>query len=187
MDRLSYSLRCTIIIDLIKRLRERGSWCGETHIQKAMYISQDLAKANFGYKFIMHKHGPFSFDLKDELAAMRASNIVDFAFPQRDYGPSIRPTDFGERVYCTNQESIEKYKRINVFVADWLATSDVRQLEKVATAYYVTKKHPRDPVAERAKKISSLKPHVDTFAAEAAIRTVDQKRAEAKDRIGAVT
>ena len=35
MERLSYSSRCALVVDLIKRLRERGSWCGETHLQKA--------------------------------------------------------------------------------------------------------------------------------------------------------
>jgi hypothetical protein len=49
MERISYSSRCALIVDLIKRLRERGSWCGETHIQKAMFILQDIARANFGY------------------------------------------------------------------------------------------------------------------------------------------
>lgn len=52
MERLSYSSRCALVIDLVKRLREQGSWCGETHLQKAMYILQDIAKANFGYKFV---------------------------------------------------------------------------------------------------------------------------------------
>jgi hypothetical protein len=183
MERLSYSLRCTTIIDLIHKLRQGGSWCGETHVQKAMYISQDLANANLGYKFIMYKHGPFSFELKDELSSMRASNIVEFAFPRKDYGPSIRPTDFGERVYRVNRENIDRYEIINSFVADWLATSDVRNLEKIATAYYVTKRHPRESVAARARRISSLKPHVDTIAAEAAVRLVDQKKAEARGKI----
>src|SRR5260370_15146309 len=130
MERMSYSLRCALIVDLLKKLRERGSWCGETHIQKALYISQDLAKANFGYKFVMYKHGPFSFDLKDELSAMRANGIIEFVFPQQDYGPSIRVTKFGDRVYEMNLENIEDFQRTNTFVANWLAASDVRSPRK---------------------------------------------------------
>jgi hypothetical protein len=64
-------------------------------------------------------------------------------------------------------------------VADWFAGSDVRHLEKIATAYFVTLKNPRLPVAERARKINSLKPHVDIIAAEQAIELVDAKRLEA--------
>jgi hypothetical protein len=186
MNRLSYSLRCALIVDLIKELHLHGSWCGETHIQKAMYISQDLAKANFGYKFVMYKHGPFSFDLKDELAAMRANGIIEFTFPQRGYGPSICVTKFGERVYDTNQDNIKNYCRVNEFVAKWLATSDVRNLERLATAYYVTKKNPRDPIIERARKINSLKLHIDVFAAEEAIKIIENKREQAKREISFV-
>jgi len=180
---MSYSLRCALVVDLLNKLHEYGSWCGETHIQKTMYIAQDLARANFGYKFIMYKHGPFSFDLKDELAAMRANGIIEFEFPRHGYGPNICVTKFGERVYDANRENIEVYRRTNEFVAKWLATSDVRNLEKLATAYYVTKKNPRDPIVERARKINNLKPHVDMIAAEEAIKIVEQKRHEAKHEI----
>jgi hypothetical protein len=103
---------------------------------------QDLSESNFGYKFVIYKHGPFSFELNNELTAMRAANILEFQFPR----------------------------------ADWFAANDVRYLEKVATAYYVTKKNPRDPAVERAKKLKSLKPHVDIQAAEEAVRIVDEKR-----------
>jgi hypothetical protein len=183
MERISYSLRCALIVDLLLKLQEHGSWCGETHIQKAMYISQDLSKANFGYKFVMYKHGPFSFELKDELTAMRANDMIEYAFTQQGYGPSIRVTQFGRRIYDTNQKNIETYRRTNEFVAKWLAGSDVRNLEKLATAYYVTKKNPRDPLLQRAKKINSLKPHVDVVAAEEAIKIVEQKREQAKREI----
>jgi len=172
-----------MIVDLLKKMRAQGSWCGETHIQKAMYISQDLAKVNFGYKFVMYKHGPFSFDLKDELSAMRASGIIEFAFTHKGYGPSIRVTTFGERIYTVNRENIENCNLVNDFVATWLASSDVRSLERIATAYYVTKKNPRDPVIERAKKLNSLKPHVDLVAAEEAIKIIEQKREQAKREI----
>jgi hypothetical protein len=186
MERLSYSSRCALIIDLIKRLRERGSWCGETHVQKALFILQDISKSNFGYKFIIYKHGPYSFELNNELAAMRAAKILEFQFPREGYGPSIGPTSFGERVYKANEENIQRYFSINKFLAEWFAASDVRHLEKVATAYYVTKKNPRDPAIDRARKLISLKPHVDIRAAEEAVRIVDEKRKEAKLQLGAV-
>src|SRR5262245_50394320 len=157
MERLSYSSRCALVVDLVKRLREGGSWCGETHLQKALFILQDISKSNFGYKFIIYKHGPYSFEFNNELAAMRSANILEFQFPREGYGPSIAPTAFGERVYNINKEHIERYVPICSFLAEWFAASDVRHLEKVATAYYVTKKNPRDPASQRAKKLSSLK------------------------------
>jgi hypothetical protein len=71
------------------------------------------------------------------------------------------------------------------FIAEWFASQDVRYLERVATAYFVTAKHPREPVSSRAKRISSLKPHVDIAAAEEAVRIADEKRNEIKRRIAA--
>jgi uncharacterized protein YwgA len=180
MERLSYSSRCALVVDLAKRLRAQGSWCGETHLQKALYILQDLSRSNLGYKFVIYKHGPYSFELNTDLTAMRAANILEFQFPREGYGPKIAPTSFGERVFETNEENIQGYSQTMTFITDWFAASDVRHLEKVATAYYVTKKNPRDPAVERAKKLNSLKPHVDMQAAEEAVRIVDEKRNQAK-------
>jgi len=150
-----------------------------------MFILQDISKSNFGYKFVLYKHGPYSFELNSELTAMRAAQILEFQFPREGYGPSIRTTSFGERIYRTNKENIEGYIAANKFLAEWFSASDVRHLEKVATAYYVTKKNPRDPAVERARKLNSLKPHVDIEAAEQAVRIVDEKRKEAKVQFAA--
>src|SRR5262249_36952535 len=97
---------------------------------------------------------------------------------------SIAATSFGERIHNVNEENILQYSRFISFITDWFATSDVRQLEKVATAYYITKKNPRDPAIERAKKLNALKPHVDIDAAEAAIHIVDEKRKQARSQLG---
>lgn len=150
-----------------------------------MFILQDIAKANFGYKFVIYKHGPYSFDLSNELTEMRAAGILEFQFPREGYGPSIRATDFGDRVYNVNKENLEKYNAVSKFLAEWFSASDVRHLEKIATAYFVTAKNPRDPAMERARKLNSLKPHVDMQSAEQAVRIVDEKRKEAKQQLGA--
>jgi hypothetical protein len=180
MDRLSYSVRCAIVVELATRLRARGSWCGETHLQKATFIIQDLIRLNLGYKFVLYKHGPYSFEFNSEMNSMRAANVFEFQFPREGYGPGIAPTTFGMRVREANEENIREYIPVIKFIADWFAANDVRHLEKIATAYYVTKRNPRDPAFERAKRLSSLKPHVDIDSAEEAVRVVDEKRQQAK-------
>lgn len=156
------------------------------HIQKAMFILQDIAKANLGYKFVIYKHGPFSFNLSSELTEMRAVGILELKFPRDGYGPSIRVTEFGERVYNVNKENIEKFDKVAKFLAEWFSSSDVRYLERISTAYFVTAKNPRDLAIDRARKLNSLKPHVDMEAAEDAVRVVDEKRKEAKQQLGAL-
>jgi hypothetical protein len=183
MQQLSYSGRCALVVDLVKRLRERGSWCGETHLQKAFFILQDITRSNFGYKFVLYKHGPYSFEFNGELAAMRSASIIEFHFPKEGYGPSFIVTNFGARIFEINKENIEQYLPMNNFIAEWFRSSDVRELERLATAYYVTKKNPRDPATTRARKLNSLKPHVDIQAAEQAVRIVDEKRHQAKQEL----
>jgi len=39
MDRLP---KAAILTRLARELRASGSWCGETHMQKAVYLLQDL-------------------------------------------------------------------------------------------------------------------------------------------------
>lgn len=184
MEQLSYSVRCALVVCLAKKLRAKGSWCGETHLQKALYILQDVSKSNFGYKFIIYKHGPYSFDLNNELAAMRSARVLEFHFPKEGYGPSIVPTEFGERVMNANLENVHSFIPAVDFLADWFSASDVRHLEKVATAYFVTAKNPRTSTIERAKKLHSLKPHVDMVAAEEALKIVDEKRRLARQSLG---
>jgi uncharacterized protein YwgA len=180
MERLSYSCRCALVVELVKRLRARGSWCGETHLQKAVFIIQDLTASNFGYKFIVYKHGPYSFEFNSDLNSMHSAEIVEYQFPRNGYGPTIIPTTLGERVLETHLENISEYNGTINFLANWFANNDVRYLEKIATAYYVTKKNPRDPSSQRAKTVNALKPHVDMLSAEEAVRVVDDKRRQAK-------
>jgi hypothetical protein len=151
MTQPSHSTRYAILLDLIKKLRAKGSWCGETHVQKAAFILQQISRSKLGYKFVLYKHGPYSFDLRDELIAMKASEIIEFTFPQEGYGPSIKPTRFGERLYDGNKREIGKYAKISGFIASWFNSKDVRYLEKVATAYFVSCKHSREPVFSRLK------------------------------------
>jgi hypothetical protein len=88
-----------------------------------MFILQDLTKSDFGYKFIIYKHGPYSFELNTELIAMRAADLVEFQFPREGYGPSIAPTSFGERMFRLHEENIQKYFPTLTFLTDWFAAS----------------------------------------------------------------
>jgi len=50
----------------------------------------------------------------------------------------------------------------------------VKELERLATAYYVTKKLPDGTTEERAAELMKIKPHVELDGAVAAIREVDE-------------
>jgi uncharacterized protein YwgA len=126
---------------------------GNAHSKSNVHFAGHCKSQLWIYKFVIYKHGPYSFDLSNELTEMRAAGILELHFPREGYGPSILATDFGERVYRVNKENVEKYDAVSKFLADWFSGSDVRHLERIATAYFVTAKNPRDPAMERARKL----------------------------------
>jgi hypothetical protein len=64
--------RSAILLGMINSLKARGSWCGETHIQKAMFSLKNITDTPIDYTFVLYKHGAFSFDLRDELTEDRS-------------------------------------------------------------------------------------------------------------------
>ncbi len=65
-------------------MKNGGSWCGETHVQKCVYFLQQLLKVPMEFNCIMYKHGPYSFDLNDELAFFKGSEFLEL-HPRRPY------------------------------------------------------------------------------------------------------
>lgn len=70
--------REAVLLSLIIEMKARGSWCRETHIQKTTYFLQELLEVPMGFEFILYKHGPFSFDLSDEITAMRSNALLQY-------------------------------------------------------------------------------------------------------------
>ena len=80
--------RWEIISRLVRTMRQKGSWAGETHIQKCVMFLQELLGIRMGYDFILYKYGPFSFELRSDLVQMRARLMLDIE-PRIEYGPSF--------------------------------------------------------------------------------------------------
>jgi hypothetical protein len=170
MDRLA---RAAVIARLIEQLRERGSWCGETHVQKATLFLQKLGSVPLEFEFIMYKHGPFSFDLRSELTSMRADELLKLE-PQLHYGPRISTTERSAYIQGIYSKTIKKYDQGISFVAEKLGSKGVADLERLATALFVTQRAgDTASVQERAAKITALKPHVSLDHATAAVKEVD--------------
>lgn len=172
--------RSAIVISLIEHLREKGSWCGETHIQKTTYFLQELLKVPMGFEFILYKHGPYSFDLSDELTAMRADMLVELK-SQQSYGPSIVLGPTSEQLKHLFPKTLRKYKDKVVFTADHFSKCDVATLERLATAFFITTHKTR--IRDKKKiaiYISKLKPHISREQALEAIDTENKIKKAAK-------
>jgi len=161
-----------VLMKLIMSLRSKGSWCGETHIQKAAYFLKHLTDVPVDFDFILYKHGPFSFELSDELSVMRTFDLLNME-NRYPYGPRIEDTNMGGKLCNRYPKTLAKYKKQINYIADKLGDKGVVDLEKLATAYYVTLENSDKDEDIRADIIVELKPHIKPEAAKQAVQEVD--------------
>ncbi len=169
-----------ILLRLIETLRENGSWCGETHVQKATYFLKRLLNVPLEFDFILYKHGTYSFDLRAELTALRAYSILELE-PHSQYGPSICPGDNAEQLEKHFARRADRYARKIKFVAEKFGSKGVVELERLSTALYVTLEEAKRPPEARASRIHQLKPHVSIEDARGAVAEIDGMVKEAQE------
>jgi hypothetical protein len=176
------SKRQAVVLKLVEELRESGSWCGETHIQKGFYFLQELLKVPTNFDFILYKHGPFSFDLRDELSIMRANTSLEFNAQPYPYKPSYIPGAASNKLKEVHKKAVEEYRDKIEFVAHSFSDRGVAALERLATALYVTLGDGKYKDAlERGKLVHELKPHIDIEQAIESVTEVDRLTNKAKD------
>lgn len=172
MERLQ---KAAIILSLAEQLREKGSWCGETHIQKAAYLLEGMLGVPLDVEFVLYKHGPYSFDLSDDLARFKADGILEEEIMPYPYGPKIKPGKLADQIRAKYPKTTAKYLPFVQFVADNLSDSKVTVLERLATALYVTREGAAgEDVMARSRRLHELKPHVPLDEAREAVDWVDR-------------
>lgn len=168
-----------LILTVAGKLRERGSWTGETHVQKVGYFLQELLGVPLKADYILYKHGPYSFDLRQTLGAMRALQYADWRPNQYPYGPTLVEGELAATLRRFTKEPVEYNARID-FVAEWLGPKRVAELERLGTALYVTLED--QAAQDRAARICELKPHVTPADAQAAVAELDAMIALAREQ-----
>jgi hypothetical protein len=166
-----------VLVGLSRRLREHGSWTGETHLQKAAYLLSELRGVDFDFDFILYKHGPFSFELRDELAYMRSEGLIESVVPDPRYGPQLLITPEGEGLDEFLNKLTNSYAPSLDWVADQLGDRGVMELECLATAMWMTRKEPGS-VKGRAEAVVRVKPHISLDDAIASVEEIDRFLAE---------
>lgn len=172
-----------VVVSLVGEMIKSGSWCGETHIQKVAYFLQRVTGVPIGYDFVLYKHGPYSFELHDDLTAMRANHFLKIK--SRDpYGPSFLKGDLGNAVTDRFPDTLARFKPHIEFIAKDLGHKGVVELERLATALFVTPEEPayQASVDERARRVMKLKPHIPLNTAIGAVEAVDDMRKRARDQ-----
>lgn len=167
--------KTAVILSLIERLEAKKSWCGETHIQKAVYFMESLFNAPLGFDFVLYKHGPYSFELSDHISEMRGSGLLKLVPQPYPYGPSLSGGESAEIVKTMYPKTIGSHSAMVEFVAGVVGAKGVSQLEVLATALYVTSEIGMAADSQdRARRLVKYKPHVDIEAAAQAVREIDK-------------
>lgn len=165
--------RQAVILALLEAMDKNGSWCGETHVQKETYFLEEMCEVPLGLEFILYKHGPFSFDLRDELTSMRADSLLKL-IAQYPYGPRLIATETAQQLSANWPKTTARYKKSIDFVGSQLGSKGVAELEQLGTALYVTKEISKEDVEERARRIQELKPHISDSEAHTAVEAIDK-------------
>ncbi len=176
MNRLDRPDREDLICYLVDAMGKAGSWVGETQIQKSAMFLQELLNVPLGYQFVLYKHGPFSFDLRSELAEMRAGLRLDVE-PHLGYGPSFTLEKWGRVALERPTAYVDEIK----FIAERISTEASRPVERISTAFFMTNKYTEKNAFEIAKDINRLKPHISVTQALLAIEDAEKLRAEAAE------
>ena len=158
-----------MVTALVKSMRDKDSWAGETHIQKCIFFLQKMLKVPLGYEFVFYKHGPYSFDLRSELAEMRARLYLEVE-PRSGYGPSFTLGHWGRKA---SDKSFNHSDEVE-FVCDEISTKDVRSLERISTAFFIQSEPDNSELnsVEVAKRVIELKPHISFGEARVAVSEV---------------
>jgi uncharacterized protein YwgA len=168
--------RSAIVATLVKECRARHAFCGETMVQKSVYLLQELLKVPLEFDYQLYIYGPFSFELQQHVWSMMGDDMI--AVRPLEYGSTFEP---GEQVAYLEKHSantIAAYKSAVDFVVQHLSGRGVKQLERVATALYFTVATNDVSVEGRAAKICEVKPHISADEARRAVEEVDRWRQE---------
>ena len=65
-----------IILGVIESLNEHESWTGKTHVQKALWLLSAVGDIEVPFRFVLYKHGPYSFDVEEESEQMKGYAAV---------------------------------------------------------------------------------------------------------------
>ncbi len=168
------SQRAALLTLLNREMLKRGSWCGETHIQKATFFLQELLGVEADFEFILYRHGPFSFELRDELSSMQADELLELTVRREGYGPTYLPTSFSETYLERFPKTTARYIRQIEFVSDELGDKGVAELERLATALFIANQEGISDIEQRAERLVELKPHISSADALSASERIDR-------------
>ncbi len=153
--------RATLIVEMLDEIIKKGSWAGETHLQKCLYFLQNMRNVPIGYEFQLYRYGPFSFDLRDDIARLQAEEVLNLSPRSSSYGSSLEPSKTSLLLLHKHFFStLKKYQVEICFVANHFGSLNARDLERLATAYYFHLKDCNSSNEEIGERVNGVKSHI---------------------------
>lgn len=149
-----------LILATVEALRKHGNGTGKTHLQKALFLLECLDPRRVPFRFVLYKHGPYSFDLESELEEMKSYAAIS-ATPVYDYGMDLRPGDMATYVREKSPLKRETARMIER-VCRFVRLKTVSELERIATAAWLRKRNRVRARSRVAEHLHELKPHIST-------------------------
>lgn len=160
-----------LILAVVEGLRENGSWTGRTHVQKALFLLGASGKVDVPFNYVLYKHGPFSFDLDEEIEVMRSYAAISVA-PQRGFGVTLSPSSKSSHAKLKAPLSPNE-ERVIADMCAKIGASNVSSLERLATAAWIRTREKLHDEDEIASRLHDLKPHIPKEAALKAAQRIE--------------
>jgi len=157
-----------VLCSLRDALEARGSWCGETHLQKAAYLLKVATGVPLSAHFVLYKHGPFSFDLRDSLTDMRVRGMFRLEPQPYPYGPRIAAGRRSDAMQEWFADQVEAFRPAVEAVADLVDGKGVGALESLSTALLLLRDDPAADDHSLVAQLRAVKPHIGPEEAKAA-------------------
>ena len=146
---------------------EAEAW--RTHLQKIIFFAEEWrAVPPRSYEFVIHRFGPYSFDLDRDIAEMHGFGVLE---RKSQYRLGVSYSLSGDA------PSPDKLRPL----AEWLGNKTVHELEVLATTEFVRN---RDDTLV-IKQVRELKPHVSREAIQEALTELDTVGLKIKEAIAA--
>ena len=78
--------KASLVLAVIRSLKQHGSWTGKTHVQKSLFLIKTATQIDVPFTFVLFKHGPYSFELETELEQMQTEVAITSEPDPNGYG-----------------------------------------------------------------------------------------------------
>lgn len=166
--------RRQFVARVIEGLRAADCWTGETHIQKSVFLAQEVLHSRQNYGFYIYHYGPYCRDLTETLQFMRMFREI-VTEPSGKWAPRYQLTDKGRELADQQVEELDKVDWVTKIVS----TMTVAQLEGPTIAIFLKLQDPTRTDEQVAVELNHLKPHISYHEAIKAIAESERLRQDA--------